>query len=53
MQSSLVRFAPTHRTRDIHYSRASYGQEREITECFVLLSVVYHDGAFKLAASDL
>ena len=31
--------------------RVSYGQDLEISECFVLFSVVYHDGegTFKLA----
>ena len=33
--------------------RESYGQDIEIAKCFVVLSVVYHDGTFKVAASDL
>ena len=39
-----------HRTHGTH-SRASYGQDIEIAEYFVLLSVVYHDGTFRLAAT--
>ena len=35
------------------HSRASNGQDREIAEWFLFLSVVYHDGTFKVAASDL
>ena len=34
------------------HSRANYGQDREIAECFVLLSVVYHDGTFNAAPSE-
>ena len=29
------------------YSRANCSQNREIAQCFVLLSVVYYDGMFK------
>ena len=40
-----------HSTRGTH-SRASYVQNRDITECLVLLSMAYYDGKFKVAASN-
>ena len=34
------------------YWRANHGHDKEITDYFVLLSVVYHDGTFKAVPSD-